>query len=63
MSASAILRAATEYGGSYSNEGNYFEEDWRNQFWGSNYPRLLRIKRKYDPTNLFTVHKGVGSAD
>lgn len=62
MSASAILRAVTEDGGSYSNEGNYFEEDWRRQFWGSNYPRLLQIKRKYDPTNLFTVHKGVGSS-
>lgn len=61
MAASAILRVVTEDGGSYSNEGNYFEEDWRRQFWGSNYPRLLRIKRKYDPTNLFTVHKGVGS--
>lgn len=62
MSASAILRSVTEKGGSYSNEGNYFEKDWRQQFWGSNYPRLLRIKRKYDPTNLFRVHKGVGSA-
>lgn len=63
MSASAILRTVTEKGGSYSNEGNYFEEDWRQQFWGSNYPRLLRIKRRYDPTNLFRVHKGVGSSD
>jgi FAD/FMN-containing dehydrogenase len=53
----------TEAGGSYSNEGNYFESDWRRQFWGSNYPRLLRVKRKYDPTNLFRVHKGVGSGD
>lgn len=63
MSASAILRTVTEKGGSYSNEGNYFEKDWRQQFWGSNYPRLLRIKRRYDPTNLFRVHKGVGSSD
>ena len=59
--ASRALRAVTEVGGSYSNEGSYFEEDWRQQFWGSNYPRLLRIKKRYDPTNLFTVHKGVGS--
>lgn len=61
--AAAILRSVTEAGGSYSNEGSYFEEDWRRQFWGSNYPRLLRIKRRYDPTNLFRVHKGVGSGD
>lgn len=63
MSASAVLRTVTEEGGSYSNEGNYFERDWRRQFWGGNYPRLLRVKRKYDPTNLFRVHKGVGSGD
>jgi len=61
MGASAILRKSTEQGGSYSNEGNYFEPDWQKQFWGRNYPKLLRIKKKYDPTNLFTVHKGVGS--
>jgi len=60
--ASRALRAVTEVGGSYSNEGSYFEEDWRRQFWGSNYPRLLRIKKRVDPTNVFTVHKGVGSA-
>jgi FAD/FMN-containing dehydrogenase len=63
MAASASLRGVTETGGSYSNEGSYFEKDWKQQFWGSNYPRLLRVKKKYDPTNLFTVHKGVGSGD
>jgi len=61
--AAAALRPVTESGGSYSNEGSYFEQDWRAQFWGSNYPRLLRIKRRYDPSNLFRVHKGVGSSD
>jgi ABC-type branched-subunit amino acid transport system ATPase component len=59
--AAAALRPVTEAGGSYSNEGSYFEQDWRTQFWGSNYPRLLRIKRRYDPSNLFRVHKGVGA--
>ena len=63
MAASAVIRTVTEAGGSYSNEGNYFESDWRRQFWGSNYPRLLKVKRRYDPTNLFRVHKGVGSGD
>ena len=28
---------------------------------GDNYPRLLEIKKKYDPNGLFIVHKGVGS--
>lgn len=61
MTASDFIHKATPGGGSYSNEGNYFQEDWQTEFWGSNYSRLLSIKRKYDPTNLFTVHKGVGS--
>jgi len=60
VAASAAIRKATPGGGSYSNEGSYFEEDWQQEFWGSNYERLLRVKKKYDPTNLFSVHKGVG---
>lgn len=47
--------------GAYANEASYFESDWQEQFWGSNYSKLLDIKRKYDPTNLFRVHHGVGS--
>ena len=61
MSASAHIHRVTPGGGSYSNEGNYFQDNWQEEFWGSNYPRLLKVKKKYDPTNMFTVHKGVGS--
>lgn len=60
MAASRAIRAVASGGGSYSNEGNYFEKDWQQEFWGANYARLLRVKRRYDPTNLFQVHKGVG---
>jgi FAD/FMN-containing dehydrogenase len=49
--------------GSYFNETDYFEENWQQSFWGSNYARLADIKRKYDPNGLFTVHHGVGSED
>ena len=56
-----IFRDATPGSGSYSNEADYFEPDWQTSFWGPNYPRLLDIKRKYDPANLFRVHHGVGS--
>lgn len=61
MTASAFIHQATPGGGSYSNEGNYFQKGWQTEFWGANYDRLLAIKKKYDPTNLFHVHKGVGS--
>jgi FAD/FMN-containing dehydrogenase len=47
--------------GSYVAEGNFFDEAWRESFWGSNYVRLLAVKDKYDPTGLFFVHHGVGS--
>jgi FAD/FMN-containing dehydrogenase len=47
--------------GSYVAEGNFFDEVWRESFWGSNYARLLAVKDKYDPDGLFFVHHGVGS--
>jgi FAD/FMN-containing dehydrogenase len=56
-----VLRAATPGAGSYLNETDYFEPDWQDSFWGPNYPRLLEIKRRYDPRNVFRVHHGVGS--
>ena len=46
---------------SYVGETDYFESNWQASFWGSNYNRLLAIKRKYDPEGLFFVHHGVGS--
>jgi FAD/FMN-containing dehydrogenase len=47
--------------GSYLAESDFFEEGWRQSFWGSNYARLLAVKEKYDPDGLFFVHHGVGS--
>jgi FAD/FMN-containing dehydrogenase len=55
------LRSATPGAGSYINETDYFEPDWQHAFWGDNYPKLLAIKRAYDPHNLFTCHHCVGS--
>ena len=55
------LRAVIPEVGSYVSESNYFEKNWQRSFWGSNYPRLLAAKQKYDPDGLFFVHHGVGS--
>jgi FAD/FMN-containing dehydrogenase len=59
--AMAPLKALAAQPTSYVNETDYFQHDWQTAFWGNNYPRLLRIKDRYDPTGLFFVHHGVGS--
>jgi hypothetical protein len=57
------LRAVAPEPGAYVSESNYFEKRWQQAYWGSNYPRLANIKRKYDPDGLFFVHNGVGSEE
>ncbi|KAJ7452276.1 hypothetical protein FB451DRAFT_1524131 [Mycena latifolia] len=47
--------------GSYSNEGDIFEPDFKTTFYGPNYAKLSAIKSKYDPSDLFIVAPGVGS--
>ncbi|PWY82171.1 FAD-binding domain-containing protein [Aspergillus heteromorphus CBS 117.55] len=55
------LREFTPDSGAYQNEADTFENDPISTFWGrENYERLLRIKKVVDPTNLLTVHQGVG---
>jgi len=55
------LRAVAPEPGAYVSESNYFEKGFQQAYWGSNYPRLAEIKKKYDPDGLFVVHNGVGS--
>jgi FAD/FMN-containing dehydrogenase len=55
------LRGVTGETGAYVSESNYFEKDYQRAYWGSNYPRLAGIKKKYDPGGLFRVHNGVMS--
>ncbi|KAF2733568.1 hypothetical protein EJ04DRAFT_553251 [Polyplosphaeria fusca] len=54
------LKAITPGGGCYLNEGDWTEENWQQTFFGSNYNRLLEVKKKYDPTGLFNCWKCVG---
>ncbi|OOG58240.1 FAD-linked oxidoreductase [Rhodanobacter sp. B05] len=58
----ALLKVAPQ-AGSYVSESDYFKRDWQDAFWGTNYPRLAAVKRRYDPDGLFFVHHGVGSED
>lgn len=48
-------------GGAYMSEADYFGRDWQRAYWGRNYPRLLRIKRRFDPAGLFHGHHTVGT--
>ena len=49
--------------GSYVSESDFFLKDWQHAFWGTNYARLLAVKKRCDPDGLFTVHHGVGSEE
>lgn len=51
----------TPNAGTYTNESDYFQKNWQQDFWGVNYKRLLEIKQKYDPNGLFYCHQCVGS--
>lgn len=59
--AMAPIRRVTPDSGSYVNEADYFEPDWQRSFWGPHYDRLLAVKRRYDPDNVFRIHHAVGS--
>lgn len=62
-SATSALAPLAPAGGSYVSESNFFNRGWAKSFWGSNYPRLLAAKRRFDPDGLFFVHHGVGTED
>jgi len=53
----ALLPAA----GAYFNEGSHTEPQWQSKFWGGKYERLFEAKAFYDPENMFSCHKCVGS--
>ena len=56
------FREVTPGSGAYFNEADYNEPDWQNTFWGKdNYRRLLDIKNRWDPEELFYCHNCVGS--
>lgn len=58
----APVRNATPGGGAYLNEADPTEPNFQQSYFGEDtYERLLRVKGKYDPTDLFYAHQAVGS--
>lgn len=56
-----LLKALEPDMGAYINEGDLNEDGWQQVFWGSNYPRLLTLKRKWDPKDVFVCKPCIGS--
>ena len=55
------LAPASEGGGSYLNEAAVDEPNWKEDFYGEQYSRLMSIKKKYDSRGVFYVTTGIGS--
>lgn len=56
-----VIEAATPGAGAYMNEADFQQPDFQTTFYGVNYPKLLQIKKKYDPNQVLYVKTGVGS--
>ncbi|KAK2745697.1 hypothetical protein FQN57_003594 [Myotisia sp. PD_48] len=55
------LEKLSTQSGVYLNEADFNQPNWKKEFYGSHYQRLLDIKKRYDPDDAFYVLTGVGS--
>ncbi|KAF2032006.1 FAD-binding domain-containing protein [Setomelanomma holmii] len=55
------LRDVSPNGASYVNEGDLYEPNWQQAYWGSKYARLLQIRQKYDPDGVFYTQIAPGT--
>ncbi|CAK4031503.1 isoamyl alcohol oxidase [Lecanosticta acicola] len=55
------LRSLAPDTGVYMNEANFLDPDYEEDFYGSHYNRLRRIKRELDPDDVFYCQTCVGS--
>lgn len=47
--------------GAYMNEADFMNPRWKEEFYGENYEKLRRVKKKWDPKDLFYATTAVGS--
>ncbi|KAI1383023.1 FAD-binding domain-containing protein [Hypoxylon trugodes] len=55
------LQSLTPQGGVYLNEADFQDPGFKSTFYGGNYEKLLAIKTKYDPDDIFYAKTAVGS--
>ncbi|KAI9675997.1 MAG: hypothetical protein M1817_000740 [Caeruleum heppii] len=55
------LKALAPQAGQYLNEASPILPSWKEEFYGANYDRLRKIKKEYDPKDLFYGPTAVGS--
>ncbi len=55
------LTSITPGSGTYINEGDFNNPTWKEDYFGPNYDALLRVKKRYDPSDLFYAIASVGS--
>jgi hypothetical protein len=55
------LKKLDPRGGAYLNEADVQEPEFQSVFYGSNYQRLLKIKKKYDPQDVLYAKTAIGS--
>lgn len=55
------IKAVTPGSASYMNEADFREPEWKKEFFGDNYEKLLGVKKKWDPESLLYALKGIGS--
>lgn len=55
------LRDLTPDSGTYLNEAEVNQPNFTSDFWGENYPRLVQVKKRYDPHLVFMAPQTVGA--
>jgi FAD/FMN-containing dehydrogenase len=48
-------------GEAYQNYPKPYYTDWSRRYWAEYYPVLCLVKRKYDPTNVFSFEQSIGA--
>lgn len=42
-------------------EGDLNEPNWQTEYWGTNYPKLFEIRKKWDPSGVFYAETTPGT--